>query len=86
MVTHMCYCRYVSCYHRCHTHTARATCYTDMRLHALQVREGSKKLTIDIAITVQGNSSEELPERVLCQTRLIEIDFAKAPSFAAPEA
>lgn len=40
------------------------------------VRDGSKRLTLDIAITIQGNSEDELPERILCQTRWMGMDFS----------
>ena len=40
----------------------------------------SRALTIDMAVTIQGNTPEELPERVLCQTRFVMVDFRQLPT------
>lgn len=39
---------------------------------------GCKMLTVDLAVTIQGNEDEELPERILCQTRFANFDFQLA--------
>mmetsp|Transcript_9029 Transcript_9029/g.9078 ORF Transcript_9029/g.9078 Transcript_9029/m.9078 type:complete len:428 (-) Transcript_9029:325-1608(-) len=51
----------------------------------VMVRPVSKMLTVDIGITIQGNSREELPERILCQTRCKSMDFTKAEPLAEGE-
>lgn len=37
-------------------------------------------LTIDVAFVIQGNHSDELPEQLLCGTRLHRIDLLHASS------
>jgi hypothetical protein len=39
------------------------------------VRGFSRKVVIDIGITIQGEADDELPERILCQTRFEKLDF-----------
>lgn len=39
------------------------------------VKHYAKKITIDLAFIIQGNSEQELPERVLCATRLHSINL-----------
>lgn len=39
---------------------------------------GCRMLTVDLAVTIQGNEEEELPERILCQTRFQNFDFQLA--------
>ena len=42
------------------------------------VREACSRLTVDIAITIEGNAADELPERVLCATRWQGLSFSAA--------
>ena len=50
-----------------------------------KVRDMSRSLTLDMAITIQGNEQEELPERVLCQTRFLGVDFRAIPTLIEDE-
>ena len=38
----------------------------------------SKDMVVDLGITIQGESEEELPEVMLCQTRFDHIDMQVA--------
>eukprot|EP01041_Mallomonas_annulata_P003115 gene3115-6122_t len=49
------------------------------------VRDVSKMLTVDMAVTIQGNERDELPERILCQSRFVGMDFSKAKPMADGE-
>jgi hypothetical protein len=44
----------------------------------LQVRGVSKSLIVDLGITIQGETDDELPEQVLCQTRYDKVDLDSA--------
>lgn len=42
------------------------------------VRNASSSMVVDLGITIQGDTEEELPERILCQARYSNIDFNTA--------
>lgn len=42
------------------------------------VRSLSTSLIVDVGLTIEGTSAEDLPERILCQCRLWGLDFNKA--------
>jgi Protein ENHANCED DISEASE RESISTANCE 2, C-terminal len=44
------------------------------------VQGASKHMTIDLGITIQGDTPDELPERILCQARFSDVDFDSAQS------
>ena len=43
-----------------------------------QVRGVSKGMVVDVGITLQGDSEDELPEQILCQARFDHVDLNAA--------
>lgn len=42
----------------------------------------SKSMVVDVGITIQGESAEELPERVLCHARYDRVDMRSAATWS----